>query len=361
MANNDLLNKFDREIRCEYRGRNYLVRDNGSILRLPRDGQRPSKYDNVWTFGTKDPRTGYMLLTGNIRVHQVVCTAFNGEEPEPNMVVDHIDTNRCNNRPDNLRWLTRLENVLSNEATRKKVIFLCGSIEAFIENPAILRDKALPPDISWMKTVTREQAAACKKHIEKWAELDTKPVQNGKGIRDWIFEESGSGFEESWDNDWVNRDYKTAYQRQKEAIEEMNQRIYEAEYGLKDSLTHGAKQLQWKTPTEFPLCPQEESSRTLQSYLANLAKGKTFTRTQYGDGGKVLDAGYNEKDNAVIVLTEGGNVMKPWCLTKITMLDNYFVHSNEGSFFQEDAGQKYFTLAMGREWTGGEVFDDYCL
>ena len=52
--------------------------------------------------------------------------------------------------------------------------------------------------------------------------------------------------------------------------------------------------------------------------------------------------------------------MKPWVLSKITLQDGYFVHSNEGSFFQEDGGQKFFTLAMGREWDGGEVFDELC-
>ena len=62
-----------------------------------------------------------------------------------------------------------MENALNNDATRKKIIYLCGSIEAFIENPAILRTKALPPDVSWMKTVTKEEAAACKKRIDEWA------------------------------------------------------------------------------------------------------------------------------------------------------------------------------------------------
>ncbi len=359
MDNNSLLNTFDREARCEYKGRNYLVRDNGSIRRLPKDGQHPSKYDNVWTFGIKDQRTGYMLLAGTIRVHQVVCTAFNGPEPAPNMVVDHIDTNRCNNRPENLRWLTRLENVLNNEATRKKIVFLCGSVDAFIENPAILRDKALPPNISWMKTVTKEQAAVCRKHMVEWAKSDNKPNPNSKGIGDWIFKKSD--LIESWDKDWVNYDRKSDYLNSNVTIEEINQRIREEEYGLKDSLTPGAMQLNWKTPTEFLLCPKENSTRTLQAYLSNLKKGETFTRTQYGDGGKVLDAGYNEAENAVIVLTEGGNPMKPWCLTKITMKNGDFVHSNEGSFFLEDGGEKYFTLAMGREWTGGDVFDDGCI
>jgi hypothetical protein len=29
------------------------------------------------------------------------------------------------------------------------------------------------------------------------------------------------------------------------------------------------------------------------------------------------------------------------------------------SYFTKAGGLKYFTLAMGREWTGGDVFDDY--
>ena len=285
MDDNNLLDSFEHEVQCEYRGRSYLVRDNGSILRLPMDGQRRSKYDNVWTFGTKN-KDGYMVLTGNIRVHQVVCTAFNGPEPEPNMVVDHIDTNRCNNRPENLRWLTRLENALSNEATRKRIIFLCGSIEAFIENPAIIRNKALSKGISWMKTVTKDQAAACKKRMEEWAKLDTSPNPSGNGIGEWIFEDFDKKFENSGR---FYHNYGFDYKKQIEQIEEMNLRIYEKEHGLKDSLTPGAKQFNWKTPTEFLLCPQGDSPRTLQAYLCNLVKGETFTRNRYG-GGTVLDA-----------------------------------------------------------------------
>lgn len=60
------------------------------------------------------------------------------------------------------------------------------------------------------------------------------------------------------------------------------------------------------------------------------------------------------------VLTEGLSSVKPWGLTKITMEGEYFVHTSERACFKEDGGLKYFTLAMGREWTGGEVFDDFC-
>ena len=44
------------------------------------------------------------------KVHRLVCTAFNGNPDNDNLVVDHIDENRTNNVSSNLRWITRSEN-----------------------------------------------------------------------------------------------------------------------------------------------------------------------------------------------------------------------------------------------------------
>lgn len=178
---------------CDYKGRHYSVRDNGSVYRHP-NGPINSKWDGVWTFGKQDTHNGYMFI-GSERVHRIVATAFLGEPQFPDMVVDHIDTNRANNRPDNLRWLTRLENVLSNEITRKRIIYLCGSIEAFLADPSIIRSKAISSDLSWMRTVTKEEAYACKVNMEKWVEKkDTieisrvsKPETEVKPMSKWIF------------------------------------------------------------------------------------------------------------------------------------------------------------------------------
>ena len=71
-----------------------------------------------------------------------------------------------------------------------------------------------------------------------------------------------------------------------------------------------------KTPTEFLLCPQNNQERTLESYLNNLIKGKVFTRTQYGDGGVVLDSGYNEEEKSIYVLTQKDGAIKPRALKK---------------------------------------------
>ena len=105
---------------CIYKEETYSARDNGAVLRHQRKGVRKRKLDEVWSFGTPNIATGYMDFCGE-RVHRIVATAFLGPAPSEQHVVDHIDTNRQNNRPENLRWLTKLENILNNEITRKKV------------------------------------------------------------------------------------------------------------------------------------------------------------------------------------------------------------------------------------------------
>lgn len=356
METKALLEVFDRVTQCEYKDRQYLVRDNGAICRLPKEGCRLSKMDNVWSFGTKNP-DGYMIFTGNIRVHQVVCTAFHGPEPQPHMVVDHIDTNRCNNRPENLRWLTRLENALNNDATRKKIIFLCGSFEAFIENPAILRTKALPPDVSWMKTVTKDEAAACKKHIDEWAKRDSKPLGSGKGLGNWVFSDEEMAEARKWNGGQLLPDYKP-WAQQKAEIEEMNRRIWEEEHALKDSLTPGAKQLDWKTPTEFPQIPQEITDTPLQDYLVRLPKGAIYTRNRWGES-PVYDAAMAEDGTHLAVVTEISGATN-YALSEVYFQDEFFVHKSIRTFFTEEGAQKYFAESLGREWTGGDDLEDYC-
>lgn len=356
------LSDFTREQVCEYKGRRYYVRDNGAVYRQCQDDGKRRKWDEEWTFGKFDPNTGYMLI-GQERVHRIVCTAYHGEPIGDRNVADHIDTNRCNNRPENLRWVTKLENTLLNPITRAKIELICGSVEAFLANPSLLYGHETEnPNFSWMRVVTKEEA---ERSLARWKEWAAKPIEERKskgerkGPGEWIFSEEEMAEARKWNGDWENRGYKS-WEQQKAEIEEENRRYYEEQYGLKDSLTPGAKQLDWKTPTEFLLCPQEGQERTLQAYLNNLEKGKVFTRTEFGDGGEVLEAGYNSEDDAVYVLTYKEDTMKPWALCKITLQDGYFIHENRHTFFHEDGGQKYFTLAMGHEWTGGDVFDDYC-
>ena len=357
---------YSEERVCEYKGRRYFVRDNGAVYRQCFDNGFVGKWDEKWTFGRVDISTGYLLIGGE-RVHRIVCTAFHGEPEGERNIVDHIDTNRQNNRPENLRWVSKLENTLNNPITRAKIELRCGSVEAFLENPSLLYGHdSEDPNFKWMKTVTEEEG---QRSLKRWREWASKPLSErmpqGKGVGEWIYADTSSNIAPKPSSRPRYAGPYKSWEEHKAAIEESNRLWHEQQYGLKDSLTPGAKQLDWKTPTEFLLCPGVKDDRTLQAYLSKLVRGKVFARTKYGEGGTVLECGYNENDDALYVLTyrqevEGIGFGKPWALCKITLQDGSFVHENQGSFFREDGGQKYFTLAMGREWTGGDVFDDFC-
>ena len=154
----NIINVFSDEKVCEYKGRRYYVRDNGAVYRQCQNDGKLRKWDEEWTFGKFDPNTGYMLI-GQERVHRIVCTAYHGEPVGDRNVADHIDTNRCNNRPENLRWVTKLENTLLNPITRAKIELICGSIEAFLENPSLLYGhESENPNFTWMRAVTKDES-----------------------------------------------------------------------------------------------------------------------------------------------------------------------------------------------------------
>jgi HNH endonuclease len=56
-----------------------------------------------------------MSIYGYRKVHQLVCEGWNGTRP-PEAIVRHLDGNRLNNLPENLRWGTVAENAADTRA-----------------------------------------------------------------------------------------------------------------------------------------------------------------------------------------------------------------------------------------------------
>ena len=318
---------FDQEKECVFKDERYSVRNNGAVMRHARPNKIKRKLDEVWTFGTKNETNGYMYIN-SVRVHQIVAEAFLEPKPSPTHVIDHKDTNKCNNRPDNLRWATRLENALNNPITRKRIILCCGSIENFLENPALLRAGSVDQNFDWMRTVSPDEAKISKEKLERWAKEDSVPTGNGK-LGEWVYHDK------QWDpEDTVEEDMP---------IE-------------KQSLTPNAMQVNWKVPSEFPLCPSVVSDEPLQDYLNNISEGKLFAKNAVYQS-EVIKADFDKDRKAIVVMASGG---MGYALAKIEYKSNMFYHTSIRTFITDEGAEKYYTIERGYEWTGGDVFDDFC-
>jgi hypothetical protein len=319
--------EFNREIDCVYKDERYAVRDNGAVLRHPRDGKRPRRTDNVWTFGKPNDKTGYMEIATD-RVHRIVATAFHGVPPSKEHVVDHIDTNKQNNRPENLRWVTRLENILLNPITAKRIAIVCGSVEAFLEDPSKFRDMFQEPNYAWMCTVSVKEAQTSLNRMLAWAQSETLP--SGGSLGDWIFNRGTFQSQEVLD--------------------------------IIGSITPNAVQRDWRTPSEFPSCPQEYTGDPIVAYAKELKPGLVFCRNSIYSS-LVLKSAISNDGQSLYVMSESTEremAIKPWGLAKITFENNLFVHASLHNFFTQDGAEKQYRLAQGLEWLGGDTVDDYC-
>lgn len=107
-------------IECLYYPK-YEVSNLGNVRRkkdkkLLKQYQQESGYVYVWLnrgFGNT-----------SVPVHRLACIAFHGEDGYiKGLFVDHINTNRADNRSENLHWVTPMEN-MHNPITlskRKKI------------------------------------------------------------------------------------------------------------------------------------------------------------------------------------------------------------------------------------------------
>ena len=60
-----------REINCTYKGEQYSVRETGEVIRHPPVGKRIRPFDNQWTFGKPNDKTGYTEIAC-VPVHGIV-------------------------------------------------------------------------------------------------------------------------------------------------------------------------------------------------------------------------------------------------------------------------------------------------
>jgi hypothetical protein len=314
-----LLDQFDREVEAAYRGDVYRVRDNGAVCRQCRPGRRKRPLDGVWTFGLPNDSTGYMHIGSEV-VHRIVATAFHGEQPSEKHIVDHIDTNRRNNRVENLRWITRLDNILFNPVTRRRIEIAYGSLEAFFENPREPVNAKAIKNFAWMRTVSKEEAQESRDRLERWAASGQKP--KGSVLGEWVYG----------------------------ATEPVIEPISDV-----PSLTPNAVQRKWRTPTIFGVCPDVCSSDALSEYLVRLEFGIVFASNALGQSRTVVAEMGDDFLSVVCNLSD--NSIKGWALARVTVENGKFVHESVSSYFSLQGALKAHCRLLDVPF--GESMDDY--
>ncbi len=313
---------FQREVDCIYDDEQYSVRDNGAVLRHPRTGKRPRPTDGKWVFGKPNSQNGYMYISQK-RIHRIVTTAFHGTPPKPEHVVDHIDTNRQNNRPENLRWITRLENALNNPVTRKKIEYLCGSIEAFLENPSMLNNLQGDPNFKWMRTVTPEEAKNCMVRMSLWANSKNKPNRSTPTVnRKSSFGERVCKPLQKWE---VGLD---------------------REPGLEMARTPWCAQYMWRADAYFPCCPQDFGIDPIEDYFQNLKAGAVLAYSEHDDycpKHTVLESVVIKKKLSILAMSERAD--GKWSIVGIEFDEKsrHFIHFILGLYSSKCEADKAFS------------------
>ncbi len=339
----DLLNTFQEVRECDYKGEHYSVRDNGAIMRHPKPGKNPRPMDNVWTFGKRDDKTAYMLW-GSHRVHIIIAYAFLGDRDSSVYVVDHIDTNRCNNRVENLRWFTRLENALNNPITRKRIEWLCGGdIQKFIDDPSCLRtEDPKARDLSWMRTVTPEEAKTAMANLMRWAKKTPvrNPETNATGTNvqkkdpEWMFKKRTM---------W--KSFATTH------VETTSTEPVPVNSGAHIGYCLGvelqcvypkwARQYNWDPPTSFPLCPAEFCDNAIEKYVNALSKDAVFSENANGQS-RIVDFREDHHHGGFIVLLKTDD-RRPFAVIRVKVSNSSILHENCAGLYEtlEEARNRF--------------------
>lgn len=334
---------FKNENECIYKSERYSVRDNGAVFRYPLDGKRPRPTDNNWTSGRLNSKTGYLEIA-SVPIHRIVATTFHGEPLTKEYVVDHIDTNKQNNRPDNLRWVTRLENILLNPITARRIELVCGSVEAFLADPSKFRDKFPEPNYEWMCAVSVQDAQTSKERLLAWAKSDNHP--SGGCLGEWIFSREIALSPPTKRPNYIMSKTPNAAQR----IIFFNDKS-----------------------SEYPSTPISIEGNPLTTYYENLKEGATFFRNHNGEY-VIVKSGFSKDRKFLYVLTradykwgkreDGEHIPVPivelaenisfkdlsHALTEITYEDDLYLHSKvESGFHSKEELEEIFTYHTQKE------------
>ena len=125
------------------------------------------------------------------------------------------------------------------------------------------------------------------------------------------------------------------------------------------SLTAGAIQRKWRTPTEFPQCPKTTSPDALKTYLERLVAGAVFASNRYGEN-TVAEAAIGPSGVLSVVCMTPSEI-KNWSHACVYLESDAIVHESGGMFFTQEGAMKAHCKSIGAPFDAYEgSIDDFC-
>ncbi|MDO8925337.1 MAG: hypothetical protein Q7U94_00340 [Sideroxyarcus sp.] len=224
--------------------------------------------------------------------------------------------------------------MLKNPITRRKVEFLCGSIEAFLDNPSMLRDASGNPNFEWMRAVTPEEAKNCMARMHIWA--GSTPSKRT--------------------TDRVRGQAPKNFSRMYQPLQKWEAGL-DGEPGLDFALTPRSAQYMWNPAIHFPLCPANISIDPLEDYVQNTSLGAVLAYSEDPDICTELTVRRVEylRDRAAILILCSRAGMG-WAIVGIEVSSRglpHFIHFYLGSYSNEvEANDAFAEKAAADFWSG---------
>ena len=273
-------------------------------------------FDDKWTFGKIYKHSGYQFING-VPIHRIVATAFHGEPKNPHYVVDHKNTNRQDNTPANLRWVTRYENLFLNPITCKKLQLLTGlTIDEIMQNPKLLENYKSSESFDWMRTVSPEESQNCYQNFLSWAlNSEIKPTKERGVIGEYIYQTKGPPIQRTT---------------------------------LKPK----------KISNVYPCCPDIDEEQSLENYQRKLKPGSVFLRTKITEYIVIESVIFNEK---LIVRSKDTNeeAVKPWFVSSVSLENGSFQATLVKSCFSKEGSKEFYDIAQDKPWESNHSPDYY--
>jgi len=120
-------------------------------------------------------------------------------------------------------------------------------------------------------------------------------------------------------------------------------------YNYFPSLTENAVQT-YKTPTEFPCCPQNITKTPLEDYLNNLQKDSLFSENKYYKSNVIKTEVLEDTTGFLVVCLSINKAQNEECfsLFEVTYNFDFFIHQYMRKFDSIELANKYIDYSTGK-------------